>query len=282
MRSSTRLAVLGLAILALGAGVGACSPTVVAGPPGHVLRHVNRVVDGDTFVLSGRQKIRLAGVNAPEIDEELGLAAREFSIGFAGRKDAWVTEARKDGYGRLVSDVIVDGKSLAVALVEAGLGHVFLFPPENEVGARALLEAQDRARTARRGIWATTRFQGEFHITSFHANPVGDERENPNSEYVRIGNLRTAPMSLAGYILSNDHGDRYVFGNVTLPPCQTLTLSSGAGDDQAVAGQPVKLFWNQSNPMWSNQGDTATLMDPTGKVVDSVTYDPKHRKVYPK
>jgi endonuclease YncB( thermonuclease family) len=252
------------------------------GPPGMVRRLVVRVVDGDTVVLEGKERIRLAGVNAPEIDEELGLASREFTLAFANRKDAWVSEAKKDGYGRLVSDVIVDGKSLAVSLAEAGLGHVFLFPPEDEVSGKALLEAQERARAARRGIWATERFQGPLHITSFHANPIGNDAEELNAEYVRIANLRAVPLSLKGFILSNEHGDRYVFGDVTLPPGQSITLAPGAGDDQVTPGRQMQLFWNKTYPMWSNKGDVATLMDPAGNVVDRAVYDPKHRKVYPK
>ncbi len=280
MMHAARVPAFLLLLLAI-PGPWGCTPAA-SGPPGMVLRHVQRVVDGDTVVLAGRQRIRLAGVNAPEIDEELGLVAREFAQKFAHRKDAWVSEARKDGYGRLVSDVVVDGRSLAEELVRAGLGHVFLFPPEDERSARALLEAQDEARAARRGIWATERFRGDFHISSFHANPYGDDRENLNGEYLRIANLRTVAMSLKGHILSNEHGDRYVFGDVVLPPCQTVTVSSGAGDDETRPGHAMKLFWSRTSPMWSNQGDKATLMDAEGRVLDTAVYDPKHRKVYPK
>jgi endonuclease YncB( thermonuclease family) len=261
------------------AGTGASAQE---GPPGTVLRHVVRVVDGDTIVLAGKQRIRLAGVNCPEIDEELGLDARAFALDFADRKDAWISEARSDRYGRLVSDVIVGGRSLSEALVEAGLAHAFLIPPVDEAAAKTLLAAQDRARAARRGIWATARFQGDLHITSFHANPIGDDSKDLNAEYVRIANMRTAPVSLKGFILSNEHGDRYVFRAITVPAGQSVMVASGPGDDETAAGGQIRLFWRQSHPMWSNKGDAATLMDPAGNVVDRAEYDPAHRKVYPK
>lgn len=253
-----------------------------AGPPGWVDRHVTRVVDGDTFVLSGKQRVRLAGVNCPEIDEPLGLEARAFAMQFALRRDVRIDESRSDRYGRLVSDVRVDGKSLSEAIVDAGLGHVFLIPPVDAAAAGPLLAAQDRARAAGRGVWATDRYRGDLHITSFHANPIGDDTQDLNAEYVRIANLRTAPVSLKGWILSNEHGDRYVFRDVTVPAGQSVTLASGSGDDEVKEGAQIRLFWNRTRPTWSNKGDAATLMDPAGNVVDRVEYDPAHRKVYPK
>ncbi len=271
--------VLGMALLC------ACAaprvPGEASGDP-YVPAFVERVVDGDTVVLAGRQRVRLGGVNCPEIDEPLGLEAREFALGMVGRKDVRVREDRKDRYGRLVTDIRVGDRSLASALVEAGLAHVFLIPPVDREEAARLLEVQERARARRVGIWATDRYQGDFHITSFHANPIGDDSADLNAEYLRIANLRAEPRSLEGWIVSNEHGDRYVFGPVVVPGGHTVTLASGSGDDQTSPDQPIRLFWRQARPMWSNRGDVATLMDPTGEVVDRVEYDPKHRKVYPR
>jgi len=243
---------------------------------------VERVVDGDTVVLAGRQRVRLAGVNCPEIDEPLGLEAREFALKMVGRKDVRVRQDRKDRYGRLVSDIRQGARSLAEALVEAGLAHVFLIPPLDREEADRLLEIQERARERRVGIWGTDRYQGDFHITSFHANPIGDDREDLNAEYLRIANLRAQPRSLQGWIVSNEHGDRYVFGPVVVPGGHTVTLASGSGEDQTAPDQPIRLFWRREVPMWSNRGDVATLMDPAGQVVDRAEYDPRHRKVYPR
>ncbi|HOU53188.1 MAG TPA: thermonuclease family protein [Myxococcota bacterium] len=269
-----------------GALLWACAtPRGAARDPGgdpFVPAFVERVVDGDTVVLAGRQRVRLAGVNCPEIDEPLGIEAREFALKMVGRKDVRVRQDRKDRYGRLVTDIRLGDRSLAEALVEAGLAHVFLIPPVDPKEAASLLRAQEQARERRVGIWGTDRYQGDFHITSFHANPIGDDTADLNAEYLRIANLRTDPRSLEGWIISNEHGDRYVFGPVVVPGGHTVTLATGSGEDQTSPDQPIRLFWRQNRPMWSNRGDAATLMDPSGQVVDRVEYDPKHRKVYPR
>lgn len=243
---------------------------------------VERVVDGDTMVLAGGQRVRLGGVNCPEIDEPLGVEAREFALKMVGRKDVEVRRDRKDRYGRLVTDVRVGDRSLAFSLVEAGLAHAFLIPPVDPEEAAALLQVQEEARRRQVGIWATDRYRGDFHITSFHANPMGNDAEDLNAEYLRIANLRSGPRSLQGFIVSNEHGDRYVFGQVVVPGGHTVVLATGRGEDQTSLDQPIRLFWGKDRPMWSNRGDVATLMDPSGEVVDRVEYDPKHRKVYPR
>lgn len=269
----------------VGVLLGACATpraAVEAPEDPFVPAFVERVVDGDTVVLAGRQRVRLAGVNCPEIDEPLGLEAREFTLRMVGRKDVRVRQDRRDRYGRLVTDIRIGNRSLAEALVEAGLAHVFLIPPVDLQEARVLLEVQEQARDRRVGIWATDRYLGDFHITSFHANPIGDDTADLNAEYLRIANLRAQPRSLEGWIVSNEHGDRYVFGRVVVPGGHTVTLATGSGEDQTDPEQPIRLFWRQARPMWSNRGDVATLMDPEGRVVDRAVHDPSHRKVYPR
>jgi micrococcal nuclease len=255
-------------------------PAGPAGPGETGTRLVVRVVDGDTVVLNGGERVRLAQVNTPEIDEEYGPEARDFARTFALDRRARIQGSKRDHYGRTVADVIVEGKSLAVELAARGLAHLYLIPPVDREQARRLLAAQQEARAARLGIWATSRYQGQFHITSFHANPRGNDNFNLNGEYVRVACVGTRPQSLKGYALSNRRGERYTFGDVVVPPGHTVMVHSGHGGDQIDPARQQKLFWRRSVGAWTNRGDTATLLDPQGQVVDQVVYDPHHRKQY--
>jgi micrococcal nuclease len=254
----------------------------VPATPSTVKALVVRVVDGDTVVLEGRERVRVANINAPEIDEELGLASRDFAVKMVQGQQATITSTVRDGYGRLVGDVEVSGKSLSEELVRAGLAHVYLIPPVDDARAARLLAVEAEARKARLGVWATTRYRGPLHITSFHANPRGNDMDDLNAEYVRIANVSGAPQSLKGYALLNRKGQRFFFRQVVVPAGYTIMVHSGSGEPRLDPAKQLQLYWNRRFPAWSNRGDTATLMDPRGNPIDAVTYDPHAKKVYPK
>jgi endonuclease YncB( thermonuclease family) len=103
---------------------------------------VTRVVDGDTLVADLDlgwgiwhigAKVRLAGINCPEMGTPEGHAAREFALDLLpvvlGAPGGWVpvtiTSKALDKYGRTLAEVTLpDGRSLRVALLAAGHAEV--------------------------------------------------------------------------------------------------------------------------------------------------------------
>lgn len=241
-------------------------------------RLVVRVIDGDTVQLNGGERVRINNINTPEKKEEMGPEASAFARKLLHRKMVKVEGGSRDHYGRLLGDLVLGGKSFAEAIVAAGLAHVFLIPPYDADKARRLIKAQARARSKARGIWDTSRYLGQFHITSFHANAPGHDNFNLNKEYLRIASIATKPASIKGYTVTNRKGEEYLFGELTLQPGHSLILSSGHGTDKKDPRKQIVLFWNRSEGAWNNRGDTATLSDPDGKVVDQVIYKPRRRR----
>jgi hypothetical protein len=183
---------------------------------------------------------------------------------------------QRDGYGRLLADIIVDGTSLGGALIREGHAHLFIIPPSPVRDTARLTALQAEARKRKAGIWSTPRFQGTLHITSFHANAPGDDRENLNGEYLRIANLATVDTQLAGYTVSNSHGLALKLPPAMLPPGHTVMVFTGKGVDQldATVG-PLHVYWGLDWPAWGNAGDTATLRNAAGRVEDELLYEPK-------
>jgi len=243
-------------------------------------RLVVRVIDGDTVVINGGTRVRINYINTPEIDEELGRAAKDFTIKMVLKKMVKVEGHHKDYYGRVLADLNLNGKRLTDALVRAGLAHVFFIPPVDKDRVEVLLAAQAKARKAKLGIWATGRYQGAFHITSFHANPRGNDNFNLNGEYVRIASVALRPRSLKGYQLCNRRHDCYTFGDVVVPAGFTVAVHSGHGEDRLDPTRQLSVYWNRKQGAWSNKGDTATLVDPKDSPVDQVMYVPGKRKNY--
>ena len=236
------------------------------------MRQVDRVIDGDTFVLNGGDRVRLILVNTPEKSEEYGPEAKAFAKKLLTGKKVRVEGRKRDGYGRLLADVYYKGKSFAVQLTRAGLAHLFIIPPFDADKAAAILAAQKVARDESKGIWGTARYQGLFHITSFHADPKGNDNFNLNGEAVRIASVGVEPASLKGYRLHNKRGEYYEFGDVTVPPGHTVLLHSGHGTDQLNPKKQMRVYWKRVASAWTNRMDAATLRDADGGLVDEALH----------
>jgi micrococcal nuclease len=107
----------------------------------HVLS-IDRIVDGDTvdltldlgFSISIRQRVRLLGVNTPEIasrdpaEKIRAKSAREFTGSWLGRQSKLVAHTTKDDkYGRILARIVGDdGVTVNDALLEAKLAVPYM------------------------------------------------------------------------------------------------------------------------------------------------------------
>jgi endonuclease YncB( thermonuclease family) len=234
---------------------------------------VKSVYDGDTMTLATGDRVRLRWVNTPELKpaEDYGPEARAATERFVLNRSVELllgSENPRDGYGRIVAGIQTDEGSLSLHLLALGLAHLFVIPPD-DTDLAPMIAAQEAARAAKRGIWSSDRYQGALHITSFHANAAGDDRENVNGEYLRICNLTTAPLDLDGYRITKSTGQSFAIPRATIPGGYTFELHSGVGAQQVDPRAQIALFLGSGEPVWANDGDRATLYDPLGKVVDA-------------
>lgn len=116
---------------------------------------VVRVSDGDTLeVLRGREKvrIRLHGIDCPELGQPFGQRARQRTGDLAMGKTVTVRPVENDRFGRVVAEILLPGgASLNRRLVEEGLAWWFRQYARRDVELRLL---EEKARDARRGLWA--------------------------------------------------------------------------------------------------------------------------------
>lgn len=129
--------------------------------PGFSYRLVKYAYDGDTVTLQEGERVRLLGINTPEVEsskrrgEPGGETARLWlKKAVEGKKVRLETDVtRRDKYGRLLAHLFLeDGRHINLELVEQGLAIASIYPPELKyVGP--LLQAQQRAEQAGRGIW---------------------------------------------------------------------------------------------------------------------------------
>ena len=240
--------------------------------PGPATAVVVSVYDGDTVTLDTGDRVRLRWVNTPEMKphEDYGPEAKDFTASKVQGKSVTLLygASLRDGYGRLVAGIMIDGQNLSMLLIEQGLGHLFIIPPDS-TDMTEFVAAQEAARTARRGVWSTARYQGTLHITSFHANADGDDRENVNGEYLRVCNVSPDSIDLSGYAIADISGTRWEFPQVIVPPGYTFKVHSGKGANAVDKSSQLEVYLQSADPIWNNKLDRATIYDRYGRVVDA-------------
>lgn len=123
---------------------------------------VSSVADGETVLLDDGRALRLAGIQAPRPGTGRAWAwpladkAREELRALVAGKTFRLRydRARSDRHGRILAFLSpAEGGTVQARMIEAGLARVM---PTRDARncAGALLAAEDRARSARRGIWA--------------------------------------------------------------------------------------------------------------------------------
>jgi micrococcal nuclease len=123
---------------------------------------VERVVDGDTLVLVGGQRVRLIGADTPETVhphqpvEPWGPEATQFTRDFVadGEVRLQFDGPREDKYGRNLAHVWVGDRLLEEELIRAGLATAETGYTYSSAMKDRLLRAQSEAQAAGRGIWS--------------------------------------------------------------------------------------------------------------------------------
>lgn|GEM_PF-341909 len=128
---------------------------------------VKHVIDGDTVVLENNQRVRLIGVDAPEIDhpkynrpgEFFGNESRDYLKNRVEGRDVALEDGQEgfDQYGRRLSYIYVDGVLVNAELIEKGYAEAMRrFPNKFKTEFLAL---EEKARSAGSGLWSGKEIQ---------------------------------------------------------------------------------------------------------------------------
>lgn len=113
------------------------------------------VIDGDTIdvmSLGKSERVRLYGVDAPEIDQAFGTKAQRFTSEQVFGKNVRVVVRDTDFFGRTIGDVYLsNGKRLNEILVSAGMAWWYSqYAPDDTKLMRRQLDASSK----KLGLWA--------------------------------------------------------------------------------------------------------------------------------
>lgn len=176
---------------------------------------VEAVLDGDTLALTGGERLRLRGIDAPEVPRK-GAPGQYYARKSTQILAALVSgrtlvldrdELDTDRYGRLVGVArLTDGRIVNLLMIEHGAAFVYPHPSDrdSELAGR-LLAAQARAMAEGQGFWpevlgssgARAGFVGTKNSRRFHNPSCAQGRTINAANRVFFSSLREA--FAAGY-----------------------------------------------------------------------------------
>ena len=136
------------------------SPYYATLPSGAQKYRVRNVYDGDTLTLTDEQRVRLLGIDTPELKPPQPFAkdAKEYTKSRCHGKEIGLLIDGKDHYNRLLGHVFVEDENGWICINEGLVyeGFASVYSPkkdEKTFNWDKLLKLQKAARTSKRGVW---------------------------------------------------------------------------------------------------------------------------------
>ncbi len=243
-------------------------PVEAAMPGGEPIEMI-AVLDGDSLeaeVNGAVEEIRLLGINTPERQECWSAEARAATAAMVEAGTVTLVSAGRDQYGRLLGYVGAGEVFVNARLVAEG--HAMAIANDHTL-IDEFLSIEQAAFEARSGMWAPDacgRPLGTgMRIDRVDGNPSGRDDDPATGESIRVHNDGETAVDLEGWTIrdeSSTHRYRFPAGT-RLDAGDTVTVYSVCGRHEYCFGPDT---------VWSNDGDTALLMDPSGNVVDRVRF----------
>lgn len=83
-----------------------------------------RIIDGDTVDIVAdvaQRRIRLAGIDAPEHDQDFGQKSKQHLSAMVFNKDVRILATKLDSYGRTIGQIFDGDKDINLEMVKVGL-----------------------------------------------------------------------------------------------------------------------------------------------------------------
>jgi len=155
---------------------------------------VQRVIDGDTFVLSTGERVRLIGIDTPERNEYYFQEAKgrleELILGKEIMLEKDVSD--KDRYGRLLRYVFIDDIFINKIMVQEGHAKAYPYKPDTKYKVE-FTDLESQAKDNQLGIWGATKVTEPESDTTLNSQYVC------NSNAYNCGDFKTHAEAQAVY-----------------------------------------------------------------------------------
>lgn len=139
---------------------------------------VSRVIDGDTIELLAKTsktnpynhiaklKIRLYGIDAPELKQAYGKEAKEYLSALVLKQEVGLIIENKDKYDRFVGTLFLKGQDINKEMVKNGYAHAY------ESFSKKYLAEQADAKMFKLGLWQDERVMSPSEFRKMKEKPL--------------------------------------------------------------------------------------------------------------
>ena len=146
------------------------------------------IIDGDTFRLVTGEKVRLIGIDAPELSQPGGEMSREYLAHLLLGKPIILKKGSedRDKYNRLLRFVYINGLCINEEMIRQGYAEA-RYLPENPI-REYYLQLEIQAEITKAGLWSDNVFQPRFCLDWDSNLPVisWSEADDYYNQYVII------------------------------------------------------------------------------------------------
>ena len=216
---------------------------------------VERVIDGDTIVVSNDTHVRLLGINTPEKGEFYYQESKDFLANLTLNKTIKLEygKEKQDLYGRTLAYIILDGKNVNIELVDEGYAN-FYFPSGKDVYYNSFVKAWEHC--LENGKYLCKKSNDEC------AQCVELKELNVKNQTVVLYNKCNFDCNLAGWNIKDEGRKKFVFQNFILRNNEKVSIIVGNETNSENF-----LYWKGEEYVWTSTGDTLFLRDKEGRLI---------------
>jgi len=197
---------------------------------------VERVIDGDTLILTNEQRIRLKGINTPEKSMPFYNEATKF-LKNTENKSVTIKSYGVDKYGRTLAYVFLDNKNINKEILSRGLGTLYYYGEDDYY--LELKQAEESARLNNNGLWKKS--QNADCIELIELKYKEQPKRCTNNEFLELKNSCNKELNI---IIKDDARHTYK---------ETIKSNS--------------IFTKNFSCIWNNDGDSVYIRDNDGLIL---------------
>ncbi|MBI2463341.1 S-layer homology domain-containing protein [Candidatus Peregrinibacteria bacterium] len=234
---------------------------------------VARVIDGDTVELENEERVRLIGIDTPELSGSdcYATESKEYLEGLIVGKEVRLEKDSqnddKDKYDRLLRYVYIGDREAEILVNKKMLedGYAYYYDSYKFEKMAEFENAEKAARDAGKALWEACEQPKDdsVGVVIHYVFYDGIIPEVESDEYVEIKNEGTKIVDLKGYTIKGSKGDEnYVFPTLELEKGKTVKVYTNQGD----------YSFNNEKAIWNNSGETVYLYDADKNLIDKYEY----------
>ncbi len=202
--------------------------------PERTVANVTRIVDGDTVVIDSGEKVRLVGVDTPEVDEAYYEEAKQYMVDnvLGEQVELEADVSNRDDFGRLLRYVWLDGELINEQLVLSGLAVSKTYEPDTRY-QETFDTAQSLAREKSVGLWSG----------SSGREGLGPETEEGAIYYIDAGRYIGHVKTVEGVIVDSHDAGNIIFLNFHDPYEGYFTVVIYPDDRERFPQSPEIMYY---------------------------------------